>query len=209
MGTLEDALRKSGLVSKKQAKQARHQKRVHRKEVGREGLEAERLEKERAHREAAEAQKQADRRLEAERAAAEVTRQEALASSGRGVSTRSNDSAGANARSSKGVPKASLATIGDSIYRGKLGRVGGPKQYFFVLPGGQIPHLEVNDETFRRLQDGGAGIVCVPSPEGEPLEPLNFVVVDRATAVQVRTIAPACAFELQPERTFGDSRGTR
>ena len=205
MGTLEDALRKSGLVSKKQAKQARHQKRVHRTEVGREGLEAERLEKERAHREAMEKQKEADRRLEAERIAAEAAGREASDFAGRSRdSTRPSASA-----SSENASGPSLATIGDTIYRGKLGRTGGPKQYFFVLPVGQIPHLEVNDETFRRLQDGGAGIVSVPSAEGEQLDPLTFVIVDRPTALQVRTAAPACLFELQPERTFGDSRGGR
>ena len=189
MGSLEDALRKSGLVSKKQAKQARHQKRVHRSEVGRDGLKVEREEKDRAYREQQEKRKDADRHLETERAKKDAAQREPLSSGGPG---------------SEG--HASAMSMADRIYRGVLGRTGGPKQYFFTLSGGQIRQVEVNDETFRRLEDGGAGVVLAPVGKGERQNPYAFLIVDRATAVQVGKEAPDCLLELQSERTFGDRR---
>ncbi len=216
MGTLEDALRKSGLVSKKQAKQARHKKRVHRSEVGRDGLEAERLEKERTYKEQLKTQKEKDQRLEAERAEKEAAERASMAPSGRATTSGGSSGQvglsgidranGSGALSGDAWSPATLETIGDRIYRGALSRTGGPKQYFFVLEGGQTRHVEVNDETFRRLQDGGAGIVRPFSAEGETVNPYHFVIVDRSTALQVRAIIPDCVLELEPERGFGGRR---
>lgn len=129
MGDMKDALRKAGLVSDKEARQAAHRDRVRRKELGEEGLAAERRSLEVAEREEAERRRHEDQardsKLRAQRAEAE--RDEKV--------TR-------------------LITEGDLLLR-----EGGPKRFYFEAQGGRIYFLDVSDQLSRRLAQGDAAIV--------------------------------------------------
>jgi uncharacterized protein YaiL (DUF2058 family) len=129
MADMKDALRKAGLVSQKQVRQADHAGRVHRQDVGAEGLAAERerrqaeleadLEHKRAADQARERDLQAQREQEAQR-----TRVEALLRDGN-----------------------------------LMAREGGPRRFYFTDPTGQIHFLDVSPGLARRLQMGDAAIV--------------------------------------------------
>jgi uncharacterized protein YaiL (DUF2058 family) len=67
MSDLRDQLRKAGLISDKQARQAKHKERVHADEVGREGLAEEKRREQEQRRGERQEKKQADRRREKDR----------------------------------------------------------------------------------------------------------------------------------------------
>ncbi len=173
MADMREALRKAGLVSEKQARQAKHKQRVHRKSVGHKGLDEERRQKEAEHAEEASAKRDRDRKLEQERI------------------DQARDVEG------KVDPK-SLVTQG--IIRGAM---GGPKQYFFTLPGGQITFLELSDSGFKRLIDGSAAIV-----ESHGASRQAYCVVDPSAAETLEQESPGSVLEKRSPDSFeGDRRG--
>ncbi len=129
MSDLREQLRKAGLVSSKQVRQARHEDRLHRKEVGRDGLEAERLERENAAREAAEEKRRRDREIEESRRAsrAEEERTRLL---GRRIEA---------------------GWIREAT--------GGARRFYFVAEKDRITYLDLSDQAVRRLLGGTAAIV--------------------------------------------------
>ena len=129
MADMRDALRKAGLVSEKQARQSKHQKRLHRKEVGDDGLAEEKRRKDEEFRTEQDAKRAKDRALEEKKA------EEAREVSGKVDLV--------------GLIRSGLVS----------GATPGPKQYFFTLPGGRITYLEVNDGGGRRFASGSAAIV--------------------------------------------------
>jgi hypothetical protein len=68
MSDLRDELRKAGLISDKQARQAKHKERMHATEVGHDGLTEEKRREQEQRRSERQAQREADRRREKERA---------------------------------------------------------------------------------------------------------------------------------------------
>jgi len=126
---LREQLRKAGLVSDKQVRQAKHQERLHRKEVGQDGLAAERagIEKQRA--EERERARIRDREIEQERKARQAEEERAEALSRRIRAGWLRDAS------------------------------GGSRRFFFVAGEGRITYLDLNDQAVRRLQNGGAAVV--------------------------------------------------
>lgn len=155
MADMRDALRKAGLVSEKQARQAKHEKRIHRKEVGDEGISAEQRLKDEEFAREREAKRVRDREIEEKRAA------ESHAASGRVDLTRL-------------IQKGAVA-----------GAIGGPKQYFFTLPGGRITFLELSDTGFKRLI-GGSGVIVdtLGAVRGD------YCIVDTTTAAAIQRERP-------------------
>lgn len=155
MADMRDALKKAGLVSEKQARQARHEQRLHRKEVGDEGLSAEQRRKDEEFAREREAKRERDRAIEEKRAV------EAKVASGR----------------------VDLIRL---IQNGVVGgAIGGPKQYFFTLPGGRITFLELTDTGFKRLIGGSAAIVdTLGAVRG------SYCIVDTATAAALQRERP-------------------
>ncbi len=129
MSDLREQLLKAGLVSSRQVRQAKHDDRVHRKEVGLEGLQEERAAQQRAAEERLEAKRRADREREEERRRRELEQQR--------------------------------AEVLRSRIRGGWIReaTAGAKRFFFVLEGGRITYLDLNDGAARRLLGGSAAIV--------------------------------------------------
>ncbi len=129
MADIRDQLKKAGLLSEKQARQAKHQERLHATAVGHSGLEAERrAEEERALAEAA-ARKEADRR----RAEEERRREREEAASMRlGQLIRGG-------------------WIRDAT--------AGARRFFFAADGGRIHFLDLSDIAARKLATGAAAIV--------------------------------------------------
>ncbi len=130
MADMKDALRKAGLVSQKQVRQAEHGDRVHRKDVGDEGLTAERERQE------------ADRQAERERKKAADLAREREHQTQREQEARRTRVAG-------------LLRDGNL-----MAREGGPRRFYFTHPTGQIHFLDVSPGLARRLQMGDAAIVA-------------------------------------------------
>jgi uncharacterized protein YaiL (DUF2058 family) len=130
MSDLRDQLRKAGLASEKQVRQAKHQERIHATEVGHAGLEAERRSQEERLRAEVEARKKADRAREEERKRRERegSAQERLSQLIRGGWMRE-------------------ATAGS-------------RRFFFATPSGRISYLDLTDVAVRRLQSGSAAIAA-------------------------------------------------
>jgi uncharacterized protein YaiL (DUF2058 family) len=129
MGDLREQLRKAGLVSDKQLRQAKHEERVHATEVGHAGLEAERQAREAREREAAEARRKASREHE------EALRRERAEAAAR----------------DRIRPLILAGHIGEAT--------GGGRRFFFETRAGQIHFLDLSDVAARRLSTGGAAIV--------------------------------------------------
>lgn len=129
MSDLREQLRKAGLASAAQVRQAKHQERLHAAEVGRKGLEAERLAEEARLREETKARKAADRAREEERKRCERDAEirDRLAQLIRGGCMRE-------------------ATAGS-------------RRFFFATPSGRISYLDLSDVAVRRLISGSAAII--------------------------------------------------
>jgi uncharacterized protein YaiL (DUF2058 family) len=129
MGDLRDAMKKAGVVSDKQVRQAKHGDRVHRKAAGAEGLAAER-----EQRDAAFAAEQArHRREDAEREQERQAQQEAAGVRGRLEQlVRAND-----------------LTAQES----------GPRRFYFALPSAEVAFVDVSDALARRLAQGDVAIL--------------------------------------------------
>lgn len=129
MADLRDQLKKAGLVSDKQLRQAKHQERIHASQVGREGVLAERsAEAERLRLEAEER-----KRLDRERAEQRRRAQEEEAARNRVA-----------------------ALIQGGWIREAT---AGARRYFFELPGGRITFLDLTDQAVRQVGSGHAAIV--------------------------------------------------
>lgn len=129
MSDLRDAMKKAGVVSEKQVRQARHGDRVHRKEVGADGLAAER-----EQREAAFATEQARRR--SEDAEMEKARRERQASA------------------APPLHLAQLVRANDLSVQ-----EAGPRRFYFALPSAEVAFVDVSDALARRLSQGDVAIV--------------------------------------------------
>lgn len=129
MSDLRDQLRKAGLVSEKQLRQAKHQERVHAKEVGHAGIEAERRAEEERLRAEEEARRRADRERDENRKQRErdATRHERAAQIVRGGWIR----------------EAAL----------------GARRFYFVASSGRITYLDLSETVIQRLLAGTAAIV--------------------------------------------------
>ncbi len=129
MADMREALRKAGLLSEKEIRQAKHRDRVRRKELGKEGIEAERREKEQRFREEQERKRREDQERQRllEQQKAEEARRAALER---------------------------LITEGDL-----LAREGGPRRFYFATKSGRISFLDVSDRLASRLIQGDAAIV--------------------------------------------------
>ncbi|MFH1143194.1 MAG: DUF2058 family protein [Candidatus Eisenbacteria bacterium] len=123
-------MKRAGLASDKEIRQAQHQERVRRKELGQEGLEEER------------------RRLERERQAAQVRRRDADRERERLLQQRRE----AQSRTAR---IAGLLQDADT-----LPREGGPRRFFFEMPAGPIAFIDVSEGLARRLVQGDAAIVA-------------------------------------------------
>jgi len=130
MSDLREQLRKAGLVSGKQVKQAKHQDRLHASEVGHAGLQAEREERERRQREEVAAQRQADR--------------------ARGEERRSRE------REEAGRQRVAQLIRGGWLREA----TAGARRFFFVTPAGKISFLDLTEVALRRLASGSAAIVA-------------------------------------------------
>ena len=128
MSDLREQLRKAGLVSDKQVRQAKHQERLHRKEVGQSGLAEEKAEAERRLRAEREAMRARDREREQQRKAREAEAEQAEA-------LRRRIRAG---------------WIRDAT--------GGSRRFFFEVGEGRITYLDLNEQAVRRLQNGTAAV---------------------------------------------------
>jgi hypothetical protein len=129
MSDLREQLRKAGLASDAQIRQAKHQERLHATEVGRKGLEAERLAEEERLRAEVKARKAADRIREEERKRRE---QEEEARERLSVLIRGGWMREATA---------------------------GSRRFFFEAPSGRISFLDLSDVAVRRLMSGTAAII--------------------------------------------------
>ena len=129
MSDLREQLRKAGLVSDKQVRQARHQERVLRKEIGHQGLEQKQAEIDLRYREELEEKRRLDRQREEARrqAQAEAEQAESLARRIRAGWMRE--------------------------------ATGGNRRFFFLAEGARITYLDLADPAIRRLQGGSAAIV--------------------------------------------------
>jgi uncharacterized protein YaiL (DUF2058 family) len=132
MADLRDQLRKAGLVSEKQVRQAKHKERVHATETGRDGLaderrnDAERLRSERKERKAADRRRQKERlKQQSEEESARRLRQ--LIESG---------------------------SIRDAAI--------GTKRFFFPTRSNRITYLDLSETAVRKLICGKAAIVDLP-----------------------------------------------
>jgi uncharacterized protein YaiL (DUF2058 family) len=129
MADMKDALRKAGLVSQRQVRQAEHAGRVHRTDVGAEGLAAEQERRESEQQAELEHKKSSDQAREHE---LQVQREQEAR----------------HARVEALLREGNL-----------MAREGGPKRFYFTHPTGQIYFLDVSPGLARRLQMGDAAIV--------------------------------------------------
>lgn len=129
MADLRDQLRKAGLVSEKQLRQAKHQERLHAAELGHAGLEAERREREERERKEAEARREAARAREEER-------------------RRARQEEGSARRVEQLIRSCCL-----------LDATSGTRRFFFETQDGMIRFLDVSDSGARKLATGSAAIV--------------------------------------------------
>jgi uncharacterized protein YaiL (DUF2058 family) len=129
MSDLRDQLRKAGLATEKQLRQAKHQERIHATEIGHKGLEAERRIEEERLRSEAQARKLADRARADERK--RIERDEAA--------------------------QARLAQLirGGWIREA----TAGSRRFFFTTRSGRISYLDVSDIALRKLTSGSAAII--------------------------------------------------
>lgn len=129
MSDLRKQLRKAGLVSKKQLRQAKHQERVHASEVGREGLVAEREEKEKRLRAEEEARRRSQRKQQEERKRAEAEK-------------------GAASRLERVIQSGWIREA-----------TAGSRRFFIQTASGRITYLDLSDTAARRVTDGSAAII--------------------------------------------------
>jgi uncharacterized protein YaiL (DUF2058 family) len=129
MSDLREQLRKAGLVSDKQVRQAKHQERIHRAEVGQQGLQEERAQRGEEFRKEQEEQRRKDQLLE-------ESRRHQRAEEDRLQLLRNRIRAG---------------WIREAT--------GGARRFFFVAGGGRITFLDLTDQAVRRLQGGSAAII--------------------------------------------------
>jgi uncharacterized protein YaiL (DUF2058 family) len=130
MGDMRDALRKAGLASEKEVRQAKHRDRVRRTELGEEGLA-----RERAAREAAQAAERTHKKQE----------------------DRAREAAQKEARDRE-ERRQRLATLLQE--NDLMGREGGPRRFYFVTPERTISFLAVSPQLARRLAQGDAAVVA-------------------------------------------------
>ena len=126
---MRDAFKKANLISGKDVKRLEHEERVHRSEVGREGVEREREQ----------------RRLEVEQAQAEGREQ-----------TRKGQERLERERKAELEIAACEALLVEETRR----PTGGASvRYYFELPDGRLPWLEVGEQDMRQLQASALSIV--------------------------------------------------
>ena len=163
MADMREALLKAGLVSKKEAKQAKHRERVHRKEVGRDGVEQERKERDQTFRAEQEAKRRHDQKLEE----AQRAEQEEAA----------------------GNPSAGAALDGDLTGLIRAGvqahAHGGNRRFYFIVDTTRITFLDLTDSGVRALLDRRAAIVDSNGARSE-----RYCVVDTETADAIRKRQP-------------------
>jgi len=129
MSDLRDAMKKAGVVSEKQVRQAQHGDRVHRKEAGAEGLAAERGQRDTAYA----AEQARHRRADAEREKGLRAQRETEGQRGRlGQLVRANDLSAQEA---------------------------GPRRFYFALPSAEVAFVDVSEALARRLSQGDVAIV--------------------------------------------------
>lgn len=129
MSDLREQLRKAGLASDAQVRQAKHQERVHASQLGHKGLEAERLAEEERLRAEAKARKAADRIREEEHRRRE--------------------------QEEEGRERLSHAIRGGWMREA----TAGSRRFFFATSSGRISFLDLSDIAVRRLASGSAAIV--------------------------------------------------
>jgi hypothetical protein len=129
MSDLRDAMKKAGVVSEKQVRQAKHGDRVHRKEAGADGLDAEREQRDATF--AAEQERR--RREDADREKTRQAQRESQEQPGRLTQlVRANDLSMQEA---------------------------GPRRFYFPLPSAEVAFVDVSDALARRLAQGDVAIV--------------------------------------------------
>jgi hypothetical protein len=129
MSDLREELRKAGLASEKQIRQAKHQERVHASQVGHKGLEAERSAEEERLRAETRARRLADQAREEERRRKE----------------KEEATEGRLAQVIRG------GWVRDAT--------AGSRRFFFVTRSGRISYLDLTDVAVRRIAGGRAAIV--------------------------------------------------
>ncbi len=129
MGDIREQLRKAGLISEKQLRQAKHQERVHASEVGHKGLEAERRAEEERQRADAAARKEADRKRAEEQRRTE--------------------------REHAAEQRIALLVRGGWI----RDATAGSRRFFFVARTGRISFLDLSDAAARKLATGSAAVI--------------------------------------------------
>lgn len=129
MADIRDQLKKAGLLTEKQVRQAKHQERLHAAEVGFAGLEAERRAAEQKELAEVAARREADRRR-----AEEERRRE---------------------RESAASQRLAQLVRGGWIREA----TAGSHRFFFVSRSGRISFLDLSDMAARRLAIGAAAIV--------------------------------------------------
>jgi len=129
MSDLREQLRKAGLVSAKQVRQAKHQERIRRKEVGQEGIEKDKADRESAFRREQEERRRRDQKIEEARKLRQAEEERIL---------------GLQNRIRAGWIREATA---------------GARRFFFLAAEGRITYLDLADQAMRRLQNGSAAIV--------------------------------------------------
>jgi uncharacterized protein YaiL (DUF2058 family) len=129
MSDLRKQLRKAGLVTDKQLRQAKHKDRVHASEVGHEGIAAEKKAEEERLRAEREERKRADRKREEER-------------------KRQEKEAAASQRLARVIQRGWIREA-----------TAGSRRFFFETPSGRISFLDLSDVAARRVSSGSAAIV--------------------------------------------------
>jgi hypothetical protein len=129
MADFRDQLKKAGLLSEKQARQAKHQERLHAAQVGHSGIEAERRAAEEKDLAEAAARKEADRKR------AEEQRQQE--------------------REAAAAQRLGQLIRGGWIREA----TAGSRRFFFITRSGRIGFLDLSDIAARRLAMGAAAIV--------------------------------------------------
>jgi hypothetical protein len=161
MGTLGDQMVKAGLVSKKDAKRAAHDRRVETKQVGRDELERRAAGERAAAARQAEEQRRRDQQAAAHHKAEEESRDQVRQAQAR---------------------KAAL--IEAALREGKLENWEGGRAYYFVARGKEIEFLNVTEDAARRLAEGKAAIVHT----GDPRSP--YILLHAGAAQRLKDVAP-------------------
>ena len=126
MSDLRKQLRKAGLITDKQVRQAKHKDRVHASEVGREGVVAEKKAEEERLRAEQEGRKRADREREEER-------------------KRREKEAAAGQRLTRVIQSGWIREA-----------TAGTRRFFFETRSGRISYLDLSDVASRRVSSGSA-----------------------------------------------------